>query len=356
MARTYTVYENPNSRQVQVQTPGVGSSVFSYEFTIRPSGGTEGTTNEEYQAAYDALRTHLGVPIGKLTDISAYSSSPFGSFGSVRSVNMQHEPGADHVYRAVVTWQSEFPEIYASDNTDPLVISGQAAINYSSQPAVRLVDLYKKTALPTSAQQTAAATAGGLYHSDYLISVSGTNPQYNGEDVESLDVAGRPVKVPSLQIEVTIDEPWCYSTDLVQDTQLGCWPRWDANSGLIYYRNSAEFMHFPAGSLLYMGTTTSPRQFHTHTLSHRFLYDEYQHFEQLTFQQVSGVTNISAIEDFLSTGLTASCSKEVLWVNYYDTISFSAFMWGNGATETQVDNGFVDWSNPSGAYQGPILQ
>ena len=159
MARSYSVYENPNSRKLQIQTPGVGSTVFSYEFTIRPTTGDVGTVNEEYQAAYNALRTYLGVPLGKLTDISAYSQSPFGAMGSVRSINMEHEPGGDHVYKAVVTWQSEFPEIWDSSNTDAIVVSGQAAINYSSQPAVRVFDYYKSTALPTIAQQTAAATA-----------------------------------------------------------------------------------------------------------------------------------------------------------------------------------------------------
>ena len=99
MARTYTVTENTNSRKMQIQTPGAGSSVFSYEFNIRPTSGTAGTVNEEYQAAYTALRTYLGTPIGKLTDISAYSSSPFGALGSVRSINMEIEPGSDHVYR-----------------------------------------------------------------------------------------------------------------------------------------------------------------------------------------------------------------------------------------------------------------
>tara|TARA_R100000664_G_scaffold19967_1_gene29163 strand:- start:6619 stop:7683 length:1065 start_codon:yes stop_codon:yes gene_type:complete len=354
MARTFSVYENPNSRKLQIQTPGAGSSVFSYEFTIRPVSGTEGTTDEEYQAAYNALRTHLGVPIGKLTDISAYSTSPFGSLGSVRSINMEHEPAADHVYRAVVTWQSEFPAIYDSENTDRMVISGQAAINYSSQPAVRMFDMYKRTALPTTAQQTAAATAGGFYHSDYLVDVGNTT--YNSETIESVDVAGRPLKVPALQIEVVIDEPWASSSDLVQNTQLGLWPRWDANSDFIYKRNSAAFMSFPAGTLLYLGTTTSPRQFHTHTLSHRFLYDEFEHFEQVTFQSVTGIENISAIDNFPGSSLSASCSKMAYWTNHYHTTSFGNFTWANAATASQVSNGLVDWSASSGDYAGPITQ
>lgn len=353
MARTYTVTETPNSRKMQVQTPGVGSSVFTYEYTIRPTSGTEGTANEEYQAAYNALRTYLGVPIGKLTDISAFSQSPLGGFGSVRSINLEHDPDSAHIYRAVVTWQSEFPEIYTASDTDPLVVSGQAALNYTSQPALRFVDLYKKTALPTAAQQQSAATAGGLYHSSYLIDVSGTNPTYNSASIDSLDVAGRPVKYPVAQIEVTIDEPWANSTDLIQDTQLGRWPRWDGNASLMFKRNQAAFMHFPAGTLLYMGTTTTPRQFHTHTLSHRFIYDELGHFEQQTFQSLFDIANVSVIEDFQGTGINVTTQLEVFWINYYDVADFSAFSWANAATSTQVASGFVDWSGVGGA--GPII-
>lgn len=354
MARTFTVYETPNSRKMQLQTPGAGSSTFSYEFTIRPESGSAGTTDEEYQAAYNALRSYLGVPIGKLTDISAYSDSPFGSFGSVRSVNMQHEAGADHVYRAVVTWQSEFPAIYDSSNTDRLVVSGQASINYTSQPAQRNVDIYKSTTQPTALQQTTAAAAGGIYHTDYLIDCRGDNPTYNSVAVESVDVLGKPLKYPALQIEVVIDEPWCASGSIGTSvgTELGLWPKWNANSALIFKRNSAEFMGFPAGSILYMGSTTSPRQFHTHTISHRFVYDEFQHFEQSTWTSVTGIPNISVIEDFLGSETNAACSGLCFWFNPYHVADFSGFDFANAATNDQVNDGFLDWSLP--ANSGPI--
>ena len=361
MARTYTVTENTNSRKMQIQTPGAGSSVFSYEFTVRPTSGTVGTVNEEYQAAYNGLRAHLGIPIGKLTDISAYSSSPFGALGSVRSINMEIEPGSDHVYRSVVTWQSEFPAIYSSDDTDPLVISGQACLNYTSQPSLRMVDIYKSAALPSTSAQNAADTAGGLYHASYLVSAGGSNPTYNGSPVYSIDVAGRPVKFPSGQIEVVIDEPWAAKSDLVNGADLGLWPEGMGNSGFLYKRNSTEYLGFPAGSLLFMGTTTSPRQFHTHTLSHRFIYDEYQHFEQQTFQSVFGIENISTIDNAFGTTASVSTSLSVFWTNYYGLADFNhdsggsgGFIWGNVATATQVDSGLVDWT--ASAYAGPITQ
>lgn len=349
MARTYSVYEDLDTRKMQIQTPGVGSTVFTYEYTIRPISGTEGTTDEEYQAAYNALQTYLGVPIGKLTDISAYTSSPFGALGSVRSINMEYESGSDHVYRAAVAWQTEFPVIYSSGDTDVLVSSGQAAINYSSQPAVRMMDLYKQALRPTIAQQTAATS--GYYHASHRVT---SGQLYNGSAVYDLDVAGKPVKFPVPQIEVVIDEPWCKSSDLQASTELGTWPKWNGNSDFLFKRNDDEFMGFPAGSLLYMGTTTSPRQFHTHTLSHRFIYDEYEHFEQQTFQGIFGITNISYVSNIASTGLGANVALDVFWINWYGTADFDNFVFGNAATATQVSIGIVDWS--ATGNEGPITR
>ena len=349
MARVYSVYEDLDTRKLQIQTPGVGSTVFTYEFTVRPVSGTEGTTNEEYQAAYNALQTYLGVPIGKLTDISAYSSSPFGALGSVRSINMEYESGSDHVYRAAVSWQTEFPAIFSTGDTDVLVASGQAAINYSSQPSVRMMDLYKQALRPTTAQQSAATS--GFFHASHKVTSGQT---YNGDPVYDLDLAGKPVKFPVPQIEVVIDEPWCASSDLQQDTQLGLWPKWNGNNSFLYTRNDAEYMGFPAGTLLYTGTTTSPRQFHTHTLSHQFIYDEYEHFEQQTFQGIFGITNIDYVNNIASTGLGANVARDVYWINYYGLSDFSNFIWGNNATFTQITSGIVDWTAVGNA--GPITR
>ena len=345
MTRAYTVYEDQDTRKMQIQTPGVGSTVFTYEFIIRPTTGTQGTDNEEYQAAYNALQTYLGVPIGKLTDISAYSQSPFGDLGSVRSINMEFESASDHVYRAAVAWQSEFPAIYSATDTDVLVASGQAAINYSSQPSVRMMDLYKVANRPTIAQQTAAETAGGYYHSSFKVT---SEQAYDSQPVYDLDMNGRPVKYPVAQFEVVIDEPWCSKASLQTDTPMGQWPAWNGNSTFMFKRNDAAYMNFPAGTLLYMGTTTSPRQFHTHTLSHRFIYDEFQHFEQQTFQSLYGITNSSAVDDIAGTGLGANVALNVYWLNYYGLADFSTFVWGNAATDTQVGTGIVDWTTAAG--------
>jgi hypothetical protein len=103
-----------------------------------------------------------------------------------------------------------------------------------------------------------------------------------------------------------------------------------------------------------MGTTTSPRQFHTHTLSHRFIYDEYEHFEQQTFQGIFGITNISYVSNIASTGLGANVALDVFWLNWYGTADFDNFVFGNAATATQVSVGIVDWS--ATGNEGPITR
>ncbi len=146
MTRVYTCREDMNSRRVQVQTPGVGGSVFTLYYTVFPSSGTAGTANDEYGAAWAALQSHIGVAVGKLTGVSEYdtsggtSNSPFGVLGSVRSVNMEPNPDGDFVYQAVVVYQTEFPIEYdASSAPTAVVASGQSCINYSSTAGSRSI-------------------------------------------------------------------------------------------------------------------------------------------------------------------------------------------------------------------------
>ena len=361
MPRTYTVRENTESRRIQLQTPGVGSSVFTYSFTVFPSSGTKGSNNDEFGAAWSALQVHIGVAIGKLTGISQYdesgggSASPYGVLGSVRSINMDPEPDTDFVFTAQVVYQTEFPAMYDA-TTDPyaVIASGQACIGYRTSPGRRMMEVYKETSLPTSAQQDAAATAGGLFHQSYLIDASST---YNGDTVYSIDIKGKPCKKPIYQQEVTIEEPWSQRSDQITSGMfLGQWPENDLAGAYTLKRNDAEFMGYPAGTLLYTGTTTTPRQFHTHTLSHRFLYDEKQHFEQMTINGLYGLDYTypdTAAVTVDSTPLTTLTQNYVLWVNYYDTADFSGFSWANQATATQISDpdGLAAWTSTNGPIE-----
>ena len=86
MARTYTAFENPASRQFQIQVPGVGRSSVSYSLTIKPTSGTIGTEDEEYQGAVNALRAWTGAALGKVTRATAFPTGydePWGDLGAV---------------------------------------------------------------------------------------------------------------------------------------------------------------------------------------------------------------------------------------------------------------------------------
>ncbi len=378
MTRVYTCRENMESRRVQVQTPGVGGSVFTLYFTVFPSSGTVGAANDEYGAAWGALQSHLGVAIGKLTGIDQYetsggdTNSPFGILGSVRSVNMEPQSDGEFVYQAVVVYQTEFPVEYdATSAPNAIVSSGQACINFSSQAGSRSIDLYKmprlsetetpSAALPTIAEQTAAQSAGGLYHDAYRMEVGQT---YQGKTLDSLDIGGTAYKRPCAQYEVIISEPWASRSSGIYPagvgdgsaTYLGQWPQAQNSSidAFLYKRNNAEFLGFPAGTLLYTGTGTQPRQFHSHTLTHRFLYDEFQHFEQLPLSTVLGVNSLTQYDSGLDssdgTDIKVQVIRNAVWINHHALATFADFVWGNAATANQVEssNGFARWDTESG--------
>tara|TARA_R100000655_G_scaffold35468_3_gene69004 strand:- start:1452 stop:2438 length:987 start_codon:yes stop_codon:yes gene_type:complete len=286
--------------------------------TIRPSSGTEGTTDQEYEAAVSALRTYLGVPIGKLTDISQFSQSPFGDLGSVESVTFQRVSDSDHVYESTVTWGTSFPNEYTGSGIE-FVDSGVSSITYASRQATRMSDRYKITALPTSAEQATAGTT--YYNSSYLISAQDASGALD-PTVENLDIASsKPLKRPIRQVEIEISEPWNKKISISPTAgavNVGAWPdvaTYETN--YVNTRNNVAFLGCPIGTLLYLGASASPSGQHSYVLSHRFVFDEDQHFNQVVLHNQWGLSNIAVVANAGGSGISVQVNNKVFWVNDY---------------------------------------
>ena len=358
MARTYTVYENPGSRQWQIQAPGAGRTSFTYQLVIRPASGTEGTTDEEYEAAVAALRTYLGVPIGKLTDISQFSQSPFGDLGAVDSISFQRVSDSDHVYESTVSWGSAFPNEYTNvSGSIEFIDTGVSSITFNSRQATRMMDIYKITDLPTTAEQTAAGTT--FYNSSYIIqTIDASGSEVAG--VESLDIAGgKPVKRPVRQVEIEITEPWNKKISISPTggaVNVGAWPDvTNYASAYVNTRNETAFLGCPAGTLLYKGASATSTSQHSYALVHRFIYDEKQHFNQVPLHNQWGLSNIATVSNAGGSGLTVQVNNKVFWTNDYPmgasgtSNDWANFAWVNGAT-THMETGI----NAPSANSGPI--
>ena len=339
MTRAYTCYENPGSRQWNIQVPGAGRTSFLYSLTIRPTVVTgsqpvPGTTDEEYEAAVQALRTYLGVPIGKLTDISQFATSPFGDLGSVESISFQRVSESDHVYESVVSWGTSFPNEYnpTDASTMQFVDSGTSSINYSSRQATRMTERYKLTALPSTADQVAAGDT--YYNGSYLItSLDASGGLIAG--VEALDIASsKPVKRPIKQVEIEITEPWNKKIQISPAggaVNVGAWPDVTLfQSAYVDTRNNVSFLGCPIGTLVYKGCSASAAGAHSYHLTHRFIYDEDQHFNQLVLHNQWGLSNIATVDNAGGSGLKVQVNNKVFWVVDYPLgVSGASDDWNN---------------------------
>ena len=356
MTRAYTCYENPGSRQWTIQVPGAGRTQFSYLLTIRPSSGTEGTTDEEYEAAVGALRTFLGVPIGKLTDISQFAQSPFGDLGAVESISFQRVSDSDHVYESSVTWGTSFPNEFTGTGTE-FVDSGVSSIRYMSRQATRMADRYKLTSLPTTSEQISAADT--YYNGSYLITSQDASGSLDPL-VQNLDIASsKPVKRPIKQVEIEVVEPWNKKIQINPTggtVNVGAWPDVTLfQSAFVNTRNNAAFLGCPIGTLLYKGASASASGPHSYELTHRFVYDEDQHFNQLVLHNEWGLSNIARVANAGGSGIDVQVNNKVFWVVDYPLGASSSsndwadFGWVNAATSQMSGNMQVPAAN-----SGPI--
>lgn len=360
MARTYTAFENPASRQFQIQVPGVGRSSVSYSLTIKPTSGTIGTEDEEYQGAVNALRAWTGAALGKVTRATAFPTGydePWGDLGAVDSISFQRVSDSDHVYESTVTWGTSFPDEYTSGSNIQFVDTGVSAITFNSRQATRMIDLYKATDLPTTAEQVSAGTT--FYNATYIIqTIDASGGAVSG--VESLDIAGgKPVKRPVRQVEIEITEPWNKKISISPTggaVNVGAWPDvTNYASTYVNTRNETAFLGCPAGTLLYKGASASSTSQHSYALVHRFIYDEKQHFNQVPLHNQWGLSNIATVSNAGGSGLTVQVNNKVFWTNDYPmgasgtSNDWANFAWVNGAT-THMEAGI---DAPS-ANSGPI--
>jgi hypothetical protein len=156
-----------------------------------------------------------------------------------------------------------------------------------------------------------------MYRKDPTFPTNGTVAFSAGADIAGLkvDTNGKPKVYDVPQQLVTIETQ--YDRTLTAASPAAE-PLWSVYTSYVGNRNSAVFLGFPIGTLLYQGFQTAPED-NYYRMSHTFLYDAWYHLDQIPAPNPTG-------EPVLVAGVTIGGIPilqvdKVVFLQRYDTLS-----------------------------------
>lgn len=289
MPLTIEITEDVGSQQLSVEWEG-GTQTLVRKFTAIGRESASGTDTWSTQDVLDKLAAEpLEVAVGNSDPPDDTTPGRF----ICRGIEMQ-PLGGTYAYQITAT----FTTMRRLDGQGPVFCEP------TMSPGQRSIDLYRFGAtLPTDGDASGTADMGGT----------------------AIDEAGKPFSWPIRQIEITIDILWDGND---------CFPDFASFADYTNQRNSAAFLGFPAGSLLYLGPSFAPKHFGWYVCSHRFLWDQFYHCEQRPKLDIDGKP--------LTDGLGGiGNAAEVYWFQIYDQ------KWDFADLFTQDELDYLDRTCPS---------
>ena len=276
MAPSFTLVERANSRRYSlVTTPGESFVTIQYLMTA------DGTASEA------DIRANAGVPLSRISS-SIYSGDAFLKTMVIREVTI--EPVRERQNAWIVTHRASSRNAYPTSN------STGAYCTCTRATVVRSTAMYRK---------------------DAAFPADGTVAFASGADIggDKVDTNGKPKVYDVPQQLVTIEMQ--YDRTLPAGSPDGE-PLWSDYTSYVGNRNSAEFLGFPTGTLLYQGFQTAPED-NYYRMSHTFLYDAWFHLDQIPAPNPTG-------EPVLVAGVTIGSIPilqvhKVVFLQRYDTLS-----------------------------------
>ena len=276
----FTLVEKANSRSYSLtQTPGESSITVQYLLTWS-SASTQPTEAQIISAA--------GAPPRRLNS-SVYGSNSYLKTMAIREVTI--EPVRERQNAWIVTHRASTRNGVQLDN-------GGAYCSCTRATVVRSTAMYRKNA---------------------ALAPSGTVTFSGAADIggDKVDTNGKPKVYDVPQQLVTIETQYDRTLPAVMPSAE---PDWAAYTSYVGTRNSAVFLNFPIGSLLYQGFQTAPED-NYYRMSHTFLYDAWLHLEQIPAPNPTG-------EPILTSGISMGTPllpilqvKDVVYLQRYDTLS-----------------------------------
>jgi hypothetical protein len=282
---SFTLVERANSRSYSlVPTPGESTITIQYLMTW---------SSLSTQPSEDEILVAAGTPPSRISS-TVYSGNAYLKTMVIREVSI--EPVRERQNAWIVTHRA------STRNGTPTANSTGAYCTCTRATVVRSTAMYRSApTFPTNGSVVFSAA----------VDIAG----------DKVDTNGKPKVYDVPQQLVTIETQ--YDRTLPQGSPAAE-PLWSVYTSYVGNRNSAVFLGFPIGTLLYQGFQTAPED-NYYRMSHTFLYDAWFHLEQIPAPNPTG-------EPILTAGITIGTVPilqvdKVVFLQRYNTLSaFAAIL------------------------------
>jgi hypothetical protein len=284
---SFTLVERANSRSYSlVPTPGESSITLQYLMTW--SSGSSQPNEAQILAA-------AGTPPSRISS-ALYTGDPYLKTMVIREVTI--EPVRERQNAWIVTHRASTRNGSLLSQTDGTYCTCTRAT------VVRSTAMYRyNPTFPTNGSVTFSGA----------VDIAG----------DKVDTNGKPKVYDVPQQLVTIETQ--YDRTLPQSGPAAE-PDWATYTSYVGTRNSAAFLNFPTGTLLYQGFQTAPED-NYYRLSHTFLYDAWYHLEQIPAPNPTGEPILVAGVSIGSPAVPILQVKDVVFLQRFGTTaSFSAIL------------------------------
>jgi len=275
---SFTLVEKANSRSYSL-APTPGESFITIQYLMTWSDASTQPTEAQILSA-------AGAPPSRIAS-AVYTGNAYLKTMVIREVSI--EPVRERQNAWIVTHRASTRDAVQLDQGGSYCTCTRATV-------VRSVAMYRKN--PTFPTNGTVTFSGA-------VDIGGT----------AVDTNGKPKVYDVPQQLVTIETQ--YDRTLPQGSPVAE-PLWSVYTSYVGNRNSAVFLGFPIGTLLYQGFQTAPED-NYYRMSHTFLYDAWYHLDQIPAPNPTG-------EPVLVAGVTIGGIPilqvdKVVFLQRYDTLS-----------------------------------
>ena len=232
-------------------------------------------------------------------------------------LRVEAEPLAKEHWNLTVIWQTLWPLSISSNGA----YDGVPGVRVTMGSGIRTTNVWKLGTLWVSATGVASDFIPANGKDTDASSVNIEVDAATTANVVSVDDSGAPQRIPVPTQSFNVLLPYPMAPDPLAAGGRVNYPCWRNLADLQGARNSAAFLEFPAGSLLWEGIDFRQVSTAWATLSVRFSFDRWSHLQQRPQRLLNGQVDI---ESGTVLGVTRNFARNVYWFQAFpDTFDFN---------------------------------